>query len=205
MSRKGRPPDQQKHAAILQAAARLFMQQGFERVTMDAIASEAGVSKLTIYNHFADKDSLLQATASLKLQQLLPGLQLPDEIHDLEHALMQVGQRFYRLLNDDESIALHRLMVSQVSRQPTLAASVYASGVQKAITHLAEGFQRLHDSGLLHIPDCRTAASHFTCLIRGNHTYQLILGFCQEFSEDVIEEHIRNAVRMFIRAYRATR
>ena len=51
----GRPKDPGKRAAILDAAKRLFVSQGFERVSMDQIAAEAGVSKLTVYSHFGDK------------------------------------------------------------------------------------------------------------------------------------------------------
>ena len=54
----GRPKDPGKRAAILDAAKRMFVSHGFERVSMDQIAAEAGVSKLTVYSHFGDKDRL---------------------------------------------------------------------------------------------------------------------------------------------------
>src|SRR5690606_22208157 len=54
----GRPKDLAKRAAILQAAERMFLQHGFEGVSMDQIAAAAGVSKLTVYSHFGDKDAL---------------------------------------------------------------------------------------------------------------------------------------------------
>ena len=54
----GRPKDPGKRAAILDAAKRLFVAQCFDGVSMDQIASDAGVSKLTVYSHFGDKESL---------------------------------------------------------------------------------------------------------------------------------------------------
>ena len=57
----GRPKDLEKRASILQAAKRLFTTQGFEGTSMDAIASAAGVSKLTVYSHFQDKERLFAA------------------------------------------------------------------------------------------------------------------------------------------------
>ena len=54
----GRPKDLGKRAAILDAAKRLFIQSGFDGTSMDQIATEAGVSKLTVYSHFGDKESL---------------------------------------------------------------------------------------------------------------------------------------------------
>ncbi len=52
----GRPKDLGKRAAILEAAKVLFIEQGYTGVSMDAIAAQAGVSKLTVYSHFGDKE-----------------------------------------------------------------------------------------------------------------------------------------------------
>ncbi|HEX7915780.1 helix-turn-helix domain-containing protein, partial [Rudaea sp.] len=54
----GRPKDMEKRAAILDAAKQLFVKQGFEGTSMDAIANKAGVSKLTVYSHYRDKETL---------------------------------------------------------------------------------------------------------------------------------------------------
>ena len=54
----GRPKDPAKREAILAAAQVLFLGNGYEGSSMDAIAAEAGVSKLTLYSHFGDKEAL---------------------------------------------------------------------------------------------------------------------------------------------------
>ena len=50
-----------KAGAILAAAERAFLAQGFGAVSMDAIARAAGVSKATVYAHFAGKEELFGA------------------------------------------------------------------------------------------------------------------------------------------------
>ena len=45
---------------IIDGASRLFLTKGIKSVRMDDIAHELGVSKRTIYEHFADKDQLLR-------------------------------------------------------------------------------------------------------------------------------------------------
>jgi AcrR family transcriptional regulator len=47
------------HEKILDAALALFAERGIEGASMDAIVRKAGVSKATIYNHWADKEALL--------------------------------------------------------------------------------------------------------------------------------------------------
>ena len=54
----GRPKDPAKRKAILEAAETLFLRNGYDGSSMDAIAAEAGVSKLTVYSHFTDKETL---------------------------------------------------------------------------------------------------------------------------------------------------
>ncbi len=49
------------HARILRVAYRLFYRRGYGRVSMDAVAEAAGVTKRTIYQHFESKDALLGA------------------------------------------------------------------------------------------------------------------------------------------------
>ncbi|MHA1528225.1 MAG: TetR/AcrR family transcriptional regulator [Alphaproteobacteria bacterium] len=46
---------------ILEAAYRLFYRQGFLRSGVDAVATAAGVTKRTLYNHFPSKDALIAA------------------------------------------------------------------------------------------------------------------------------------------------
>src|SRR5882724_9580255 len=46
-------------ARILDTAYQLFYERGFGRISMDAVAARAGVTKRTLYNHFTSKDALL--------------------------------------------------------------------------------------------------------------------------------------------------
>jgi AcrR family transcriptional regulator len=55
-----RPPDEARRS-ILAAAERLFYDQGIGAVGVDAVADAAGVTKRTLYYHFASKDDLVGA------------------------------------------------------------------------------------------------------------------------------------------------
>ena len=67
------PRRQQQAAAtrqtILEAAERLFLQDGYPATTMDAIAAEAGVSLKTAYLPFSTKSGLLRALWDLRLKK----------------------------------------------------------------------------------------------------------------------------------------
>jgi AcrR family transcriptional regulator len=57
-----RPRSPEAHEKVLRAAIDLFGERGIEATSMDAIARSSGVSKATIYNHWADKEALLLET-----------------------------------------------------------------------------------------------------------------------------------------------
>lgn len=55
---------------ILEKALDLFVKRGFKMVTMDEIAKELGISKKTIYTHFASKDLLVEETANFLMDEV---------------------------------------------------------------------------------------------------------------------------------------
>jgi AcrR family transcriptional regulator len=69
----GRPRSAQSHQAILQAALELLAEVGFERMSIDAIATRAGVGKTTIYRRYDSKEELVaEAIESLREKVVIP-------------------------------------------------------------------------------------------------------------------------------------
>ncbi len=69
-SKRGRPTAEQRAAisrTILDAATRIFLAEGFERASMDAIAALAGVPKSTLYKRYTDKKALVRAVIEARV------------------------------------------------------------------------------------------------------------------------------------------
>jgi AcrR family transcriptional regulator len=56
---------EERYAAILQAALRIFAAKGLQEATMDEIAQAAGLGKGTIYYYFSSKDASLRSCSVL--------------------------------------------------------------------------------------------------------------------------------------------
>jgi AcrR family transcriptional regulator len=70
---QGRPRSLQSHQAILQATLEVLAEVGFERMSMDAIATRAKVSKPTIYRRYKSKEELVaDAIESLREEIIIP-------------------------------------------------------------------------------------------------------------------------------------
>jgi AcrR family transcriptional regulator len=72
-----RPRSALAHKKVLDAAVRLFSEQGLDATSMDAIAESSGVSKATIYKHWHDKDGLI-----LEVMGYLHGLDEESPVFD---------------------------------------------------------------------------------------------------------------------------
>ncbi len=70
-TRKPRGQGASRRGEILEAAKRLFTEEGFAHATMRRIAAEVGVSPTAIYLHFADKEAILKAIAEDFFGELL--------------------------------------------------------------------------------------------------------------------------------------
>ena len=98
---RGRPKDPAKREAILDAAKALFIAQGFAGTSMDAVATEAGVSKLTVYSHFSDKATLFAAEMARLFFEAGPQRTL----NEMERLLTRARERGLVRLGDPAAAA----------------------------------------------------------------------------------------------------
>jgi TetR/AcrR family transcriptional repressor of mexJK operon len=200
----GRPKDPAKRRAILDAAKSLFLSNGYEGSSMAAIAAAAGVSKLTIYSHFTDKETLFTAAVKSKCEEQLPQLffQLPADA-PIERILLDIGRGFHQLVNSAEALELQRVMVAQANQDRTLSQLFLDAGPQRVVSEMQRLLGEAVASGQLRIQDTARAAGHFLNLIKGGNHFRLLLGCSTELQdEQAVEAHIQDVVALFMRAYR---
>ena len=90
---RGRPPSKAARAKALAAAVDILMQEGFGRLTIDAVALRSGVGKPTIYRNWANASEL--AMAALMESQPTVNLQTAGSLSDrLEHQIMAIVAAF---------------------------------------------------------------------------------------------------------------
>lgn len=198
----GRPKDLGKRAAILDVAKRLFSQHGFDGVSMDQIAAEAGVSKLTVYSHFGDKESLFSSAIRAKCEEQLPSaLFLAGLEGSLREQLTAIGRAFFLLVTSEEAIAMHRMMMMPGTGDTPVRELFWQAGPQQIKDVFADFLRSRVVRDELRIPDIARAASQFLCLIKGEFHMQMLCGMGCEAPADDIEHHIEATVDLFLSAY----
>ena len=198
----GRPKDLNKRAAILDSAKKMFTQHGFDGVSMDQIAADAGVSKLTVYSHFGDKDTLFFTAVSVTCEELLP-----PELFDTDHLqgplrvqLTSIARAFFALITSDEALAMHRMMLTQ-SSEVHVREMFWKAGPQRVQEAFAAFVQARADARELVVPDVRRAASQFFCLLKGEVHMRMASGLCCAPDAGDLDAHIDATVDLFLRAH----
>jgi TetR/AcrR family transcriptional repressor of mexJK operon len=198
----GRPKDLEKRAAILEAAMRLFPARGYDGVSMDAIAQAANVSKLTVYNHFEDKESLFSAAVTTCCEQLLPAetFQPPPDL-PLRDALLSIGRGFMELVMDERAVTLHRMMITQAGQDPRLTELFFTAGPRRTLDAMEAFLRHADAAGQLRVPNPNNAAEHFFCLLKGIRHLRVLVGLCPLPGADERRAHVDEVAELFLRAY----
>jgi TetR/AcrR family transcriptional repressor of mexJK operon len=198
----GRPKDLGKRAAILEAAKRLFSDEGFNGASMDQIAAEAGVSKLTVYSHFGDKEALFSAAVRAKCEEILPDDLFAQELKGpLRTQLMAIASAFFALISSDEAISTQRMMMALGQADDPLRKLFWEAGPQRTHDAFAAFLQSRVEAGELEVADVPRAAEQFFSLIKGEMHGRMICGLCAKPQRGDVATHIEAAVDMFLRAY----
>jgi TetR/AcrR family transcriptional repressor of mexJK operon len=197
-----------KRQAVLDAAATLFMAQGYGAVSMDAVAREAGVSKATLYAHFASKDQLFATIIGEACRSKIAAAEVltradVGSTSDVGEALREFGVRMTRFLMEPMTQAIYRVVVAECVRFPELGAAFYESGPAHFLRFFSEWLGEQMRAGRLRDADPAVAAEQFVALIRGSMNLRATVGLPVNDDDATVERHVANVVDTFLRAFGA--
>lgn len=199
----GRPKDLAKRQAILEAAKNLFIRNGYANTSMDAVAAEAGVSKLTVYSHFTDKETLFSCAVVTRCEEQVPELFVDVPVDEpVEKVLLVIARGFQTLINSPESIDLNRLIIALGPQGSSLTQVFFEAGPQRVLHEMERFLGKLSGTNGLHFESPLNAAGHFLSLIKGVHHFRLLIGTGEIPDEQTADHHAREVVTLFLKAYR---
>lgn len=201
--RTGRPKRETKREAVITAARRLFTQESFDRVSVDAVAAAADVSKATIYAYFPNKEALFIAAISAGCDEVFARIDLnAGAAGPLAEVLFRLGCEFLAMIFDPEVDRLHAVIIAEGPHRPALPQMFYEAVVYRSTTMFAEYLKAEADRGALVIDDPYTAAVQFLAIVQGEFRYRVELGMPAARSEE-IEPYVRACVATLLRAWQA--
>lgn len=198
--RLGRPPDADKRLAVIEAAKQLFAIDGLQGTSMDAIARLAGVSKVTLYRYFTNKDALFRESVAQACARSAPdGWELLGG--SLKQRLTRIAEDFFDLITSEQAMSLYRLMASNPRRHRKLSLLFWDAGPEAIMQRFAQLLDAARAAGELQVADSRAAAAHFFFLVKAELHMRLLIGVAERIAPAKRRAHIDDAVSVFLRAY----
>ena len=168
---RGRPSSQESFAlreAFLTAALESFLEKGYAATSIEGVARDAGVAKITIYRHFNNKEKLFHEAVHRAVRGVRDSVQatLVRRGQSERQILLNLIEHLYLSATEPKTLALLRLVIAEAVRFPELAKSVYAENdyvLAPVVEYLAEA----HRAGTLHVSSPELAAVQLSTLAFG--------------------------------------
>jgi len=184
---------------ILAAARKIFLDGLPEHATMDAVAQQAGMSKKTIYREFKSQVELLGALLIENVADM-GAFPPPQPGDDIELELYGVLVRMVTHFTSPRSMALARLIISEVRRYPELMNASKPKGFPREVlaTWLASPVVRAK----YNIEDADDAAAMLFGMVMQDSGFRLMVDSNATMPLHLIEDRARRAVAIFLKGVR---
>jgi len=154
--KRGRPRDPEADGRILAAASALILMRGFESMTVDEVASSAGVGKATVYRRWSRKEDLAVAAMEQLYRDEVPTA----DTGSIRGDLRAMFASFLTFANSPAGVDYVRTSIKESMRDERIA-NLYREASQRAEHSGAEIFQRAMDRGEVRRDIHLTAAVQF--------------------------------------------
>jgi TetR/AcrR family transcriptional repressor of mexJK operon len=199
-SRKWREDDPRRlrmaetRAAILRAARPIMLRDGLGGTTLDRVAAEGGIAKMTLYRHFPSKEALFEGLVTATCESMREGLEnapTADTDKPIATRLADELSAFTSALIEPDGLALYRLIVADGWRFRDLAHVFEQSGMRVVRRRLAEILEKGGAPG----DQARQIAGEIVALALGDAYQRALLGIAEEGDGEAFARQIEAAVK----------
>jgi AcrR family transcriptional regulator len=193
-----------KREAILEIAAKAFIEMGYERASMAEISARVGGSKATLYGYFESKEQLFIEVARAVGEKHLADVfaELEQSTAEVRVALQRFGEKMIGFLCQPDTLATQRMVIAEAG-QSDIGQRFYEAGPGRGLEAVTAYLQAAVDAGRLRAPDARIAAQHLLALFEAETVPLRMLGVQVSTSRARIRLAIERALTVFLAAYGA--
>lgn len=186
-------------ARILEAATELFLKEGYEATSIDAILLRSGGSKSTLYAYFPTKEDLFRSVIDAIVANDIGGTL--DIVGNARVTLTEFAAQRLKVVLSPRHRAVLRLVIAERERFPDLARIYFERGPQRSQRFLAHYLELLDRREVLRIDDADEAAEFFVGMLLQRWYKQLLYLDMPLPSEGVMRERAERVVERFFAAY----
>ncbi len=200
----GRPTPEQarlRNLELLDRALDLFLENGFERTTMEGIAAAVGMAKRTVYTQYGDKFTLFKASLQRAINDWIVPIDVlrAAETDDLEETLLGIGRILVDNMMSREGMRLLRITNAEANRMPEIAAYTHTQGTGPTLVYLVDLFNRRITFQGEQLQDAEAAGLAFLYLVVGGPANSSVWGVPMD--DEQVNRHTSYCVRLFLHGF----
>jgi AcrR family transcriptional regulator len=147
---------QKTRERLRNTAHRLFLHQGYQATSVDAILAEADISsKETFYRHYPSKEALfVDVLSHLTMEQpgfteKLAALPRPYDLPSLQEALTQLSREILSMMSQPGYLPLVRMIIAEAPRFPQLGTLFFSTVTQRGLAIITALLQEAQEQQLI--------------------------------------------------------
>jgi TetR/AcrR family transcriptional regulator, mexJK operon transcriptional repressor len=183
----------EKRAEILRAARPILLRDGLGGTTLDRVATEGKISKMTLYRHFPSKEALFEGLVTAMCEYMREGLENAPSANVDKSAAIRLADElraFTSALIEPDALALYRLIVADGWRFPDLSRAFDRSGMRIVRRRIAQ----LLESVGVPANKTRQVAAEVVAMVLGDAYQRAVLGIVEEGDSEAFAQQIAAAV-----------
>lgn len=196
-----RKKSEERRQAIIDVAASVFNEVGFERASMSEISARMGGSKATLYNYFSSKEEIFVETLhqqlGLHVEAVFETLVETDNLHAI---LQRFGAQYLRFCLMPEVVAIKRNVFYHAERWQ-IGEVLYERGPKVGWTRLSEFIRSAMDNKQLSEADPWIAGMQLRALLEAEWVEIRMLGAITGVTPAKIKDSVDRAIDAFMRIY----
>lgn len=189
-------------SAILDAAAGLFLEFGYDRTSLARVAESAGVSRATLFKQFPTKAELFEATV-LAAGDASDGELVDPPSGDFRAGLVVLGLAYAELLSRPRMADLIRAVIAESPRFPELRERTFDFGTLPVLAALRRYLLAENAAGTADVDDPDVAAAQFLGMIATVVFWPRLVHGNWSLSEDETFQVVDEAARTIVARYAA--
>lgn len=194
----------EKRRAVIDSALEVFLKEGYSAASMDRVAEVANVSKRTIYNYFPSKEDLFLGVIGSMVDDVLePVDRTLSSNKPAPQTLLDFASRYAEVMLADSRISLHRLVLGELNRFPSLGEIIHSSGYGRAKTGIARILERLVLRGELEVENLDRAADSLWQLTIAPIQRELLFRLDLRKEDLPVLERLAIGIEEFLKIYEA--
>lgn len=199
--RAGRPTKEQaeaRQAELLDRAIDHFLESGFERATIEAIAADVGMTKRTVYARYPDKAALFRAALRRAIERFAISQKTIEATRApcLEQTLTNIAMLRIDLVATSEGLKLQRIINTESYRFPDIFTTYYEIAARPTVEFLTRLLRDETAAGRLALDNPELAAGTFMSMVVGGPVRFITSG--NPLPKRQLDERVRFAVHLFL-------